>query len=272
MELLDEFTYTATMHKIKNLKTLKSKEELARAINATFLDYNTPESLTKSILSYKAYCYLLAKCYPNYTEKLPNFITELKDSIGTELLTNFIKKEKAGEGVTPQLLDTFKYTDTLYYDIYDESDFFYLNRALKSTKFLATLVLNFRESNYVPFSTDVLQLPVKGVTAFTRPIFIIKPDGAVETASTGSYLTNTYAFSERSTEVRLDTGSLNLYLYLLTYNILPGDKSQYFYWETLAKKLYEAIGPEYLNLMEQAAENMTKSIKRSKQTYQLKEK
>jgi len=271
MKLLDKFTYTVILHKIKELKTLKSKEELIRAVSSSLSNYYKLENITETIFSYKAYCYLLVKCYPNYTKKLPKFITETKDCIGTQLLEDFIEKEKIGENITNQLLNTFEYTDTLYYDIYEESDFFYLNKALKSNKFLATLVLNFKKFNYVPFSTNIIQLPIKNLTKFAKSLFIIKNNGTMETAYVDSYHTNTYTISERSTEIQLDMHSLNTYFYLLTYNTLPGNKSQYFYWETLAKELYKTLGPKYLNLMEQATESMTRSIRRSKQIYQLKE-
>jgi len=272
MKLLDKFTYTVILHKIKELKTLKSKEELIRAISSSLSNSHKLESITETIFSYKAYCYLLAKCYPNYTKKLPKFITETKDYIGTQLLEDFIEKEKIGENITNQLIDTFEYTDTLYYDVYEESDFFYLNKALKSNKFLATLILNFRRSNYVPFSKSVLQLPLKAVNNSIKSVFIIKNNGTVKRAVTNTYCTNTYAISTPFVEIQLDLISLNTYLYLLTYNTLPGNKSQYFYWETLTKGLYKALGPKCLNLMEQATKSMTRSIRRSKQIYQLKEK
>jgi len=253
-KLLNAFTYPATIAQIDSFKTLKQKEALARELSSKIGRYHTNYLNTDYILTYKAYCYLLDKHYPNHQEKLPQFITKSKDRATVDIFKTYMNAFIEGETVNiDDVLSTFEFTTTVYYSIYNENQFMYLNLLFYSNKLAGNLVLELNNVNYYNYYNKILYkiktLKINKDTDLKHivynqdianlPITVIQPYG---------YGLNYYTIKE-GTHKGLTSQVISMYLYLSTCNILPNRDKIDYYWNTLAQSFIDVLGTKPLNEM-----------------------
>lgn len=267
MKLLNAFIYPATIAKIDNLKTLKQKEILARELANTIGSYYKNYLDLNYILTYKAYCYLLDKHYPNHQEKLPQFITVIKDTATIKIFNTYISKFIKGETINiNDVLSTFEFTNTVYYSLYNEKSFMYLNLLFKDKKLNGNLVIHIMTNTYFNYYNNVLynmkslnidkhkelKHIVYNLNEINLPITIIDNHG---------YKLSYYNIKKDQSSKSLTANIISLYLYLLTCNTLPNKNKIDYYWNTLVKSFIDILGTEPLNEMLEFFKQATNSTK-----------
>lgn len=265
-KLLNAFTYPATIAQIDSFKTLKQKEDLARKLSSVISSYYRDYLNADYILTYKAYCYLLDKHYPNHQEKLPQFITKFKDNATVDIFNTYMHAFIEGSTVDiDDVLSTFEFTTTVYYTIYNENQFMYLNLLFKGNKLAGNLVLDLNSAKYHSYCSNVLYqmevLPIDSstdlkhivynLTSTNLPITVTQPYG---------YGLNYHTIKE-STHKGLTSQVVSLYLYLLTCNTLPNRDKIDYYWNTLAQSFIDVLGTEPLNEMLEFFKQATNNTK-----------
>ena len=265
-KLLNAFTYPATIAQIDSFKTLKQKEALARELSSGVDSYYIDYLNTDYILTYKAYCYLLDKHYPNHQEKLPQFITKIKDSATINIFNNYMNKFIKGETINiDDVLSTFEFTSTVYYSIYDENQFMYLNLLFKGNKLTGNLVLILNSINYYNYYSNVLYQvkALKENDSTDLKHIVYSQDSTnlpITVTQTFGYSINYYAIKE-STYRGLTSQITSLYLYLLTCDTLSNKDKIDYYWNTLAQSFIDVLGTEPLNEMLEFFKQATNSTK-----------
>jgi len=271
-KLLNAFIYPATIAEIDRLKTLKQKEALARKIEKVLkhaYDYLTIDY----ILTYKAYCYLLDKHYPNHQEKLPQFITTTKDYATVNIFKNYMDSfiNDSNSVNIKDVLSTFEFTNTVYYSINEEKDFMYLNLLFKDAKLPGSLVLALKCINYYRyyenvFNNEGLSKIPKNANLKHLKYTLIDNNLPITITRYNGYTINYYSIKESNhydIKTNLDDTitkpMINFYLYLLTCNTLPNRDKIDYYWNTLAQSFIDVIGVEILNDMIKEFKQLTNS-------------
>ena len=264
--LLNAFTYPPIIAQIDGFKTLKQKEALARKLSSVVGKYYKNYLNTNYILTYKVYCYLLDKHYPNHQEKLPQFITVNKDKATVNIFNAYMDTFINGEKVNiDEVLSTFEFTTTVYYNIYKENQFMYLNLLFKGNKLAGNLVLGLNTLSYHNYYNSVLykiktlhhnrNINLKHViynqSGKNSSITVVQPYG---------YGLNYYTIKDGTQEV-LTQQAVSMYLYILTCNTLPNRGKIDYYWNTLAQSFIDVLGTEPLNEMLEFFKQATNSTK-----------
>jgi len=265
-KLLNAFTYPATIAQIDGFKTLKQKIILARDLSSVIGVYCKDHLNTNYILTYKAYCYLLDKHYPNHQENLPQFITKYKDHATINIFRAYMSAFIGGNPVNiDDVLSTFEFTTTVYYAIHNEDQFRDLNLLFKGNKLAGNLALEWSASSYYNYYDSVLYKAKA-----------LKPDRNVDLkhirysligANLPITVTQVYAYSIDYYTVKegrykgLTPQVISLYLYLLTCNTLPNRDKVDYYWNTIAQSFIDVLGTEPLEEMLEFFKQTTNSTK-----------
>jgi len=264
MKLINEFTYLPYIEKVKSLKTLKAKEALARELYIELDNRRYSDFFNKDFtLTYSIYCLLLDYYYPNYQEKLPKFITEIKDYFGNKLLEKFL--DNAENNVTDfkftidNVLETFKYSKKIFLTItnslYDR--FINLNKLLKKEHLAATICINLNTSYYTNINSSlsgniISKLKVLNSTKLISYSKAVDSDYFLTFIENSSWNIGSYgAYDVVVKNGNIEDGLNNIldfYYYILSNrHILPN--FYHHYWDTLAKELIHTFGIEYLQEM-----------------------
>jgi len=265
-KLLNAFTYPATIAQIDSFKTLKQKEALARELSSMVGKYCIDYLNADYILTYKAYCYLLDKHYPNHQEKLPQFITKSKDSATVTIFYTYMNKFIEGETINiDDVLSTFEFTTTVYYTIYNENQFMYLNLLFKGNKLAGNLVLNLSSAKYHSYCSNVLYqmevLPIDSNTDLKHIAYSLTGTNSSITVTQPYGYDIDYYYIKKGTYSGLTQQVISMYLYLLTCNTLPNRNKVDYYWNTLAQSFIDVLGTELLNEMLEFFKQATNSTK-----------
>jgi len=264
MKLINEFTYLPYIEKVKSLKTLKAKEDLARELCSTLKIYSYNTFFNKDfILTYSVYCLLLDYHYPNYKEKLPKFITETKDYFSNELLETFLdnveKNTTSFNFTINDILETFKYSKKVFLTIDNTSysRFLNLNKLLKENRLAATICINLNTSYYVDVNNNlrdkiVDKLEVVNETNLISYTNATNSEHFLTFVESNSWRTDSYSAYDmvvKDNNIEYSsTYTLDFYYYILSNrHLLPS--SYHYYWDTLAKELIHTFGIEHLKKM-----------------------
>jgi len=250
--LLNSFTYPATIAQIDGLKTLKAKEALARTLEKALGIHNSIKRVTQLEFTYQAYSYLLDKHYPNYSKKLPIFITETKDKVATQLLDHYIAETSRGKVIDPlHVLNVFKHTFKVFIQLYSYQMFYTFTKLLGKHKLAPTVVFALRERKHINFANTGDVTTSEPSSSKVGKDTTVGITLAEETWDFGTY--------NHRAALRETNKSIDFYLFLLSNrnNIPP---SFNYYWDTTAAALLEDYGDELITQFKDQLKQQTRSI------------